>query len=483
MLTFLFTFLGFVILSLFFIHEENKIFLRTYSIFCASVAFLVSLFTLIRFNSNYSSFQFVTHYNLNFEFINVHFAFGLDGISLFLFLLTTLLILVCIIFVLYDDLLKYYLINLFFIELLLLLVFSTLDLLLFYIFFEAILIPMYLIVGIWGSRDRKIRAVYMLFFYTLIGSLLMLLGIIYIFNLTGSLSLEYLFCYEFTFKEQCWLWLAFFLSFASKIPVFPLHIWLPEAHVEAPTVGSVLLAGILLKLGTYGFIRFSLTMFPDASVYFSPFVFLLCTLGVIFASLSAIRQTDMKRIIAYSSIAHMNLITLGLFSFNLLGLEGALLQSISHGFVSGALFFLVGVLYDRYGTRTIFYYGGLAQVMPVYTTLLFIFTLSNIAIPGTSSFVGEFLLLIGVFKVDALLCFVVALGVILGGSYSLWLYNRLAFGSLRLPHMTRFNDLTVREFLIFVPLLALVFLMGLHPSFFSQHIQASIPAVIYATSF
>jgi len=213
---------------------------------------------------------------------------------------------------------------------------------------------MYLLVGVWGSRARKIRAAYLLFFFTLIGSLLMLLGLLYIFNTVGSVNLEYLFCYSFTFQEQYWLWLAFFLSFASKIPVFPLHIWLPEAHVEAPTVGSVLLAGILLKLGVYGFLRVSLTLFPDASLFFSPFLYLICALGVVYASLTAIRQTDIKRIVAYSSIAHMNLIVIGLFSFTLIGLDGALLQTISHGFVASALFFCIGILYNRYGSRSIF---------------------------------------------------------------------------------------------------------------------------------
>jgi len=279
------------------------------------------------------------------------FSFGLDGISIFFFVLTSLLIFLCVLFVWDEPLLKEYVISLLLIALLLLLVFSVLDVFLFYIFFEGILIPMFLMIGLWGSRERKIRAVYLLFFYTLFGSLLMLIGLLYIYSVTGTLNLEYLLAWPFTFEEQCWLWLAFFLSFSSKIPMFPFHIWLPEAHVEAPTVGSVLLAGILLKLGVYGFLRFSLSLFPEASLYFSPFVYLLSVLGVIYASLSAIRQTDLKRIIAYSSVAHMNLVTLGIFSFNSIGLEGAVLQSISHGFVSGAMFLLIGVLYDRYHSR------------------------------------------------------------------------------------------------------------------------------------
>jgi NADH-quinone oxidoreductase subunit M len=360
------------------------------------------------------------------------------------------------------------------IDLFLLFVFSALDLLLFYIFFEAILIPMYLMIGVWGSRERKIRAVYLFFFYTLFGSLLMLVGLLYIYSVVGTLNLEYLLTYNFTFEEQCWLWLAFFLSFASKVPMFPFHVWLPEAHVEAPTVGSVLLAGILLKLGVYGFLRFSLTLFPVASLFFSPMVYLLSVLGVIYASLCAIRQTDLKRIIAYSSVAHMNLVTLGIFSFNTIGLEGSILQSISHGFVSGAMFLLVGVLYDRYHSRFLYYYGGLVHMMPVYAVLLLIFTMANIALPGTSSFVGEFLLLTGIYKTNIVAAIVGALGVILCGAYSLWLYNRIIFGNLKISYTIKFKDINFREFMILLPLLIFVIFMGIYPSFFSNFIHLSV---------
>jgi len=256
--------------------------------------------------------------------------------------------------------------------------------------------------------------------------------------------------------------------------MFPFHIWLPEAHVEAPTVGSVLLAGILLKLGVYGFLRFSLSLFPEASLYFSPFVYLLSVLGVIYASLSAIRQTDLKRIIAYSSVAHMNLVTLGIFSFNSIGLEGAVLQSISHGFVSGAMFLLIGVLYDRYHSRFLYYYGGLVHMMPVYSIFLLIFTMANIALPGTSSFVGEFLLLTGIYKTNVLSCILGALGVILCGAYSLWLYNRIIFGNLKTLSISTFKDINWREFSILLPLLILVIFMGIYPSFFSEYIHLSI---------
>jgi NADH-quinone oxidoreductase subunit M len=380
----------------------------------------------------------------------------------------------CIIFIWDEKFLKEYFITLLVIDLLLLLVFSVLDLFLFYIFFEALLIPMYLIIGIWGSRERKIRAAYLFFFYTLFGSLLMLVAITYIYNKVGTLNLEYLLIYNFSFQEQCWLWLAFFFSFASKIPMFPFHIWLPEAHVEAPTVGSVLLAGILLKLGVYGFLRFSLPLYPLASLYFSPLVYFLSVIGVIYASLSAIRQTDFKRIIAYSSIAHMNLITLGIFSFTIVGLEGAILQSISHGFVSGALFLLIGILYDRYHSRLLYYYGGLVHMMPIYSILLLFFTMANIALPGTSSFVGEFLLLSGIFKTNVLTSIIGALGVILCGAYSLWLYNRLIFGNLKFTYTLKFKDITFKEFTILLPLFFLVLLMGIYPSFFSDYIHMSV---------
>lgn len=483
MLLFTFFFLICSIIILFFIDDKNTYFLKKFSLFVSAFVLILSIFLLLKFDKSISNFQFIENYTFSTQYFNLNFIFGLDGISIFLFILTTLLTFLCILFILNEKYLKFYIINLLLIELLLLLVFSVLDLLLFYIFFEGILIPMYLIVGIWGSRARKIRAAYLLFFYTLIGSLLMLLGLIYVFNTVGSLNFEYLFCYSFSFTEQYWLWLAFFLSFASKIPVFPLHIWLPEAHVEAPTVGSVLLAGILLKLGVYGFLRVSLTMFPDASLYFSPFLYLICSLGVVYASLTAIRQTDIKRIVAYSSIAHMNLIVIGLFSFSSIALDGALLQTISHGFVASALFFLIGILYDRYGSRSIFYYGGLVHVMPIYSTIFLIFTLSNIALPGTSSFIAEFLLLLGIFKLNTTLTIIVGLSVIIGGSYSLWLYNRLIFGNIKIYFMSNFNDLNFKEFSILFPLLVLVLVVGLNPDFILSFFQKTLYPLIFNISF
>jgi len=355
-------------------------------------------------------------------------------------------------------------------------VFSILDLFLFYIFFEGILIPMFLLIGIWGSRERKIRAAYLFFLYTLIGSLLMLLGIIYIYLNVGTTNYEVLTHIHFSFFEQKILWLAFFASFATKVPMLPVHIWLPEAHVEAPTAGSVILAGILLKLGTYGFLRFSLPLFPEASYFFTPLVYTLAISGVIYTSFTAIRQTDLKRIIAYASVAHMNLVMLGLFSFNFISLEGALLQSLSHGFVSSALFLCVGVLYDRYHTRMVKYYSGLVHIMPLTIIIFLFFTMANIGLPGTSSFVGEFLILVGIYQTNTTAAFFGATGMILGGAYSLWLFNRVAYGNLKIQYLNlaTTTDISKGEFLAILPLIIGTLVMGIYPEIFLDSIHISI---------
>jgi proton-translocating NADH-quinone oxidoreductase chain M len=294
------------------------------------------------------------------------------------------------------------------------------------------------IVGVWGSRDRKILAAYYFFLYTLLGSVLMLLSILYIYYQVGTTDYEVLLTFVFSQTEQKFLWFTFFLAFASKVPMIPVHLWLPEAHVEAPTAGSVILAGILLKLGTYGFIRFSLPLFPQASFFFTPFVYTIAAMGIIYTSFTAIRQTDFKRIIAYTSIAHMNLVILGIFSFNTYGIEGAILQSLSHGFVASALFLVIGVVYDRYRTRLFNIMEVLRRIMPLYVSVFLFFTLANISFPGTSSFVGEFLILVGSFKVNSSITFLGATGVIIGGAYSLWLFNRIAYGNLKTQYTTNF---------------------------------------------
>lgn len=481
LLSFIFLTFFITLFILFFVAKTNINAIRQVLLLSTGLVFILSCILLINFKKNVYSFQDIFIYNLGFDYLNLYIVLGLDGISLLFFVLSSFLIFLCSIFIWNEKFLKEYSIALIVLDLLLLLVFSVMDLLLFYIFFEAILIPMYLLVGVWGSRERKVRAAYLLFFYTLIGSLCMLVGIIYIYSVVGTLSLEYLLSYKFSFNEQYWLWLAFFLSFSSKIPMFPFHIWLPEAHVEAPTVGSVLLAGILLKLGVYGFLRFSLCLFPDLSLFFSPLIYLLSILGIIYASLTAIRQTDLKRIIAYSSIAHMNLVTLGIFSFSVIGIEGAILQSISHGFVSGALFFLVGIIYDRYHSRLLSYYGGLVHMMPIFSLLFLIFTMANIALPGTSSFVGEFLLLCGVYQTNSLTAFIAALGVILSGAYSLWLYNRIIFGNLKIHNTIIFKDINFREFSILLPLLILVIFVGVYPSFFLNYIHLASSMIFLIT--
>ncbi|MEY5040514.1 MAG: dehydrogenase subunit 4 [Bacteroidota bacterium] len=410
------------------------------------------------FLSDSLSFYLLTSYNF----------IGIDSFSFLLVGLTCFLLSSCALFISinnqYSKLLALCLLTLGF---LLISCFIVKDIILFYIIFEAILIPMYILIGLWGSRERKIRAVYLLFFYTLISSLMFLVGILYLYHNFNTANFSWLtfFCKNYLEpSEQHVLWFLFFLSFASKIPIFPLHIWLPEAHVEAPTIGSVLLAGILLKLGVYGLLRFNLSFFSEISLYYSPLIYVLCVFGILYASLSAIRQTDFKRIIAYSSVAHMNLVVIGLFSFNIFGIEGAIFQSLSHGFVSGSLFFLVGFLYERYHSRFLYYYGGLVHFMPVYAIFLLFFTLANIALPGTSSFVGEFLLLLGSFKISVILGTLATLGVILCGAYSLWLYNKIIFGNVKTDYLKLFSDLNSKEIFILLASAFLVLILGIYPS-------------------
>jgi proton-translocating NADH-quinone oxidoreductase chain M len=474
----LFSVLLFSLIFLFFLPQNNTQKLNFFGLFITGFVLVYSCLLYINFDFNNPTYQFITHVNTGNSILNLDFFFGLDGISIFFFLLTTLLIFLCVLFSWENTNYKELLFNLLSLELLLLLVFSVLDLFLFYVFFEAILIPLFILIGFLGSRARKIRAAYLIFFYTLIGSLLMLLGIIYIYTQVGTLNILYISAFNFTFEEQKWLWLAFFLSFSSKIPMFPFHIWLPEAHVEAPTVGSVLLAGILLKLGVYGFLRFSLTLFPEASIYFSPLVYILSLIGIIYTSFTAIRQTDIKRIIAYSSIAHMNLVTLGLFSITISGVEGSIIQSISHGFVSGGLFLMIGMLYDRYHSRLLFYYSGLVHTMPLYSAFLLVFILANIAMPGTSSFIGEVMLFLGIFRVNTFVCILSALGVILCGAYSLWFYNRIIFGNLKVSYTKKFKDINLREVVILLTLLIPIFIMGIYPIVFSQAIKLSVLSLI-----
>tara|TARA_B100000614_G_scaffold262904_1_gene299972 strand:+ start:1139 stop:2599 length:1461 start_codon:yes stop_codon:yes gene_type:complete len=451
--------------------EIMKIFAFSFSL----VTLLESIWLWLLFDESTSKFQFMVSYQW-LESYNISATLGVDGISLFLILLTTLLIPLCLL-VSWESVkhsVKEYLICFLILESLLILIFSVLDLVLFYVFFESVLIPMFIIIGVWGSRERKVRAAYMLFLYTLLGSLFMLVAIICIYFEAGTTDLQTLLITDFDERRQLLLWLAFFASFAVKVPMVPFHIWLPEAHVEAPTAGSVLLAGVLLKLGGYGFIRFSLPLFPEASVYFTPLVFTLSVIAIIYSSLTTLRQIDLKRIIAYSSVAHMNFVTIGIFSQNIQGLQGSMMLMLSHGVVSSALFMCIGVLYDRHKTRLIKYYGGVVQIMPVFATIFLVFTMANLSLPATSSFVGEFLVLIGAFSSNTLVAFLATTGIITGAAYSLWLYNRVVFGNLKVTYINHFYDITRRELFTFTPLLILTIYMGIYPSIFLDPMYISL---------
>ena len=467
------------ILLLLIIPSRETRLLKFIALNSACFSFIGSLMLWGGFSKSVGFFQFLMKLNW-FPLLTLNFTLGVDGISLFFILLTTLLIPLCLL-ASWNSIghsLKEFLIAFLFLDFLLIGVFCVLDLLFFYIFFESVLIPMFLIVGIWGSRERKILAAYYFFLYTLLGSVVMLLATLYILEQVGTTDYEVLLTFSFSEVEQKFLWFAFFLSFASKVPMIPVHLWLPEAHVEAPTAGSVILAGVLLKLGTYGFIRFSLPLFPQASFYFAPLVYTIAAIGIVYTSFTAIRQTDFKRIIAYTSIAHMNLVMLGIFSFNNIGIEGAIFQSLSHGFVASALFLVIGVVYDRYRTRLVQYYGGLASTMPIYVFIFLFFTMANIGLPGTSSFIGEFLILAGSFKVNTSITFLGATGMVIGGAYSLWLFNRISYGNLKVQYTTQFLDISFREFITFLPLILGTLIAGLYPNVFLTSIHMSVNSLI-----
>nr|YP_010041715.1 NADH dehydrogenase subunit 4 [Cyanophora sudae]QPB15043.1 NADH dehydrogenase subunit 4 [Cyanophora sudae] len=393
---------------------------------------------------------------------------GIDGLSLFFIVLSTAIIPICFMASLsgIKKQIKEYFICFLILEALLILVFSSFDIFLFYVFFEGVLIPMFLIIGIWGSRERKIRAGYYFFLYTLVGSVLMLLSILWIYFKTGTTDLVVLYQIKFSEFEQILLWLAFFSSFAVKVPMIPFHIWLPEAHVESPTAGSLMLAGVLLKLGTYGFLRFSIPLFSLASIYFTPLIYTISLIGIIYGSLTTLRQIDLKKIIAYSSVAHMSFVTLGLFALNMQSLEGSIILMISHGIVSPALFLLVGILYDRYHTRLLYYYSGLVHIMPLFALFFVIFTMANISLPGTGSFIGEFLSLLGVYSNNNSVAIIATLGIILGAAYSLWLCNRIIFGILKSDYILYISDVNKREFALLIVLLLGTLWIGIYPNLF-----------------
>lgn len=411
---------------------------------------------------------------------NFHYSVSMDSLSLLFIVLSTFLGPVCILCS-WESLryrMKDFLLLLFFTEFCLVNVFGAFDLFLFYLFFEAVILPMFFMIGVWGSRLRRIVAAFRFFFYTLAGSLLMLAALVYLYFSVGTLSLYTLYDCQFPLTTQLLLWLAFFVAFAVKIPMMPFHIWLPEAHVEAPTAGSVLLAGILLKLGGYGFLRFSLPLFPEASLYFSPLVFLLSLLGILYGSLITLLQVDLKKIIAYSSVAHMAYVVLGIFSNSLEGMGGAVFLMLSHGLVSSALFLAIGFLYDRHGTRTLRYYGGLATFMPLFSSLFLFFAMANLSLPGTSSFVGEFLILLSLFSVNGVAALGAVVGVALSAAYNVWLFNRLCYGPPS-PHIRTYADLNRREFTLLSFFASLALCFGLFPSSLLETLHLPLSLLVH----
>ena len=406
-------------------------------------------------------------------------ALGIDGIAMVLIMLSVFLMPICIgaSWRAIDKRVPEYMAAFLLMEALMLGVFAAQDLFLFYVFFEGGLIPMYLIIGIWGGVER-IKASYKFFLYTLFGSVLMLIAMIYMVVDAGTTSIPALMAHDFPVDVQKWLWLAFFASFAVKMPMWPVHTWLPDAHVQAPTAGSVILAGVLLKMGGYGFIRFSLPMFPEGSAIFVPLVFILSGIAVVYTSLVALVQRDMKKLIAYSSVAHMAFVTFGLFAMNRQGLEGAMIVMLSHGLVSGALFLCVGVIYDRLHTREIAQYGGLSNNMPGYVLLFMLFTMASVGLPGTSGFVGEFLSLVGTYEASSWAAIVATTGIILGAAYMLYLYWRIAFGIARTEGAAAMKDLDMREWWLLAPIAAGVLWMGVYPESFLRPIRADIGRVL-----
>jgi len=427
------------------------------------VDFVLSLLLWLNFDTGTAAFQFVE--TSSWIGAGIGYKMGVDGISVLFVVLTAFLMPVCILAsAAIHDRLREYMIAFLVLETLMIGVFCALDLVLFYVFFEGGLIPMFLIIGVWGGA-RRVYASFKFFLYTLLGSVLMLIAILAIYLQAGTSDIVALYegMHRFPVDMQRWLWLAFLASFAVKLPMWPVHTWLPDAHVEAPTAGSVILAGILLKMGGYGFLRFSLPMFPVASEQFAPLIFTLSLIAIVYTSLVALAQEDVKKLIAYSSVAHMGLVTLGTFTFSQQGIEGGIFQMLSHGIVSGALFLSVGVIYDRMHTREIAAYGGLVNRMPVYAACFMVFTLANVGLPGTSGFVGEFLTLLAAFRFNTWLALIGTTGVVLSAAYALWLYRRVIFGPLEKVSLQGIADLNTREMIFMIPLVLATIFYGVYP--------------------
>ena len=447
------------------------------ALFVSFANFILSLYLWYLFDPTTSDFQFLEDRSWIKGFIN--YKVGIDGISILFIILTTFITPLCVISVnnTIKIRLKDFLIAILIMESLMIGVFCSLDLVVFYLFFESGLIPMFLIIGIWGG-ERRVYSAFKFFLYTLLGSVFMLIAIISIYWMTGTTDVTYLYSIGIEPKYQNLLWLAFFSSFAVKTPMWPVHTWLPDAHVEAPTAGSVLLAAILLKMAGYGFIRFSVGLFPIASEYFIPLIYFLSLVAIIYTSFVALMQEDMKKLIAYSSVAHMGFVTLGIFTFTQQGIEGSIFQMISHGLVSAALFFSVGVVYERRHTRLINNYGGLVSIMPKYAIVLMVFTLAAIGLPGTSGFVGEFLILVGTFKKSFLVATIASFGVILAAAYMLWLYKRIIFGEILNNELKKLLDLNKTELLILSLLVFPIILFGFYPEPLLNTVEVSIRDLI-----
>ena len=447
------------------------------SIFTSFANFFLSLFLWYSFDNQFSGFQFVEEFAWISGFIT--FKFGIDGISILFILLTTFIIPICIISCINSvkNRLKEFLIALLVLETFMIGVFCSLDLVIFYLFFEAGLIPMFLIIGIWGG-PRKVYSAFKFFLFTLLGSVLMLIAIISIYWITGTTDVTQIYEIKIPEKFQYLLWLAFFSSFAVKLPMWPVHTWLPDAHVEAPTPGSVVLAAILLKMAGYGFLRFSVGMFPIASNYFTPLIFGLSIVAIIYTSLVALMQDDMKKLIAYSSVAHMGFVTLGIFTFNKQGIEGSIYQMFSHGLISAALFLCVGVLYDRTHSRLIKSYGGIVSILPKYSILFMILAMGTLGLPGTSGFIGEFLILVGAFKVNYLVAIIASIGVILAAAYILWLYKRIIFGKLENNEIKKIKDVNLAEGSILTMLCAAIIFFGFYPEPLLETMRVSVDNLI-----
>ena len=451
---------------------------RWTALWVSLITFVLSLFLWIDFDATQAGFQFVERKDWLPE-LNITYHMGIDGISTFFVLLSTFLTPICVLasWEAIKTNVKEYMIAFLILETMMVGMFCALDFVLFYIFFEGVLIPMFLIIGVWGG-PRRVYAAFKFFLYTLLGSVLMLLAILTMYFQANTTDIPTLMGFGFSANLQIWLWLACFASFAVKVPMWPVHTWLPDAHVEAPTAGSVILAGVLLKMGAYGFLRFSIPIMPLASEFFTPLIFTLSIIAVIYTSLVALAQEDMKKLIAYSSVAHMGIVTVGVFAMNQQAVQGAIVQMLSHGVVSAALFLCVGVVYDRIHSRDISSYGGLVNRMPKYALVFMLFMLASIGLPGTSGFVGELLVLVGLFQVDTLVAALATTGMFLGAAYMLYLYRRVIFGKLTKEELFTILDLDRREVAIFAPLVLVVLWMGIFPNSFLDPIDASVARLI-----